>query len=94
MNLTPPTPPEARLAQKLKADREALSLSFAEVERITDRTCAAEVAALEAGAVKFPAPHVLFYLASAYSTSYVKYMQLAGHIRPKPLTGELHAHAN
>jgi HTH-type transcriptional regulator, competence development regulator len=77
------------LGDHLRAARKALGMTLADVEEATDGISALYVCELEEGRVKFPAPHVLHALAGAYVISYVNLMQLAGHIRPKPLTGEI-----
>lgn len=50
------------------------------------------ITALEAATVKFPAPHVLFALGSAYCYPYLKLMELAGHLRPKTASDECTLH--
>ncbi len=66
-------------------------MSLGEAEKVSDGVSSQYIAALEAGEVKFPAPHILHALAGAYVVSYVKLMELAGHVRPRPITGEIGA---
>ncbi len=80
------------LGRKLRELREGLKMTYASVELATDGGAPmAYVNALEDGGIRLPAPHVLFALAGAYSYPYEKLMELAGHIRPNPLRGELRA---
>lgn len=74
------------LGDYLRGVREAMKLTHGEVEKMTDGTASAEyVRALEAGEVRLPAPFVLYALAGAYVVSYEKLIELAGHVRPKPM---------
>lgn len=67
-------------------------MSVADAAAICENVSAQYITALEAAEVKFPAPFALHALAGVYVISYIKLMELAGHVRPNPLTGELKAH--
>lgn len=80
------------LGTKLSALRTSLTLTPEAVEALIEGCASRQyIEALELGEVRFPAPHVLFALASAYHYPYEKLMELAGHIRRRPLKGELAA---
>lgn len=74
----------AALAAKLCELRRGLKMTLEDVGRVTDNAVAVDyLMRLEKCEVPFPAPHILFYLASAYTYPYEKLMVLIGHIVPK-----------
>jgi transcriptional regulator with XRE-family HTH domain len=79
------------LGQHLKQSREALGMSVQEVSKIAEHVSEKYIEELEAGRVKFPSPHALYALSGIYFISYIKLMEMAGHLRPNPLKGELRA---
>ena len=81
---------ESRIAlgAYLREARKQLKMSVYEAAK-TSNLHEDYIIALELGEVKFVSPHALFALAGTYTASYQKLSELAGHIRPKKLLGEI-----